>query len=92
MLGPIKIPFKKELTTEKIIIRHEKLIPIERLIRKGLTITVGLANHQTETQDQWETQHIQDQTCLDLVEDQVQNHQDPEVEGLHIVARGNILN
>ena len=52
MLGPIKIPFKKELTTEKIIIRHEKLIPIERLIRKGLTITVGLANHQTETQDQ----------------------------------------
>jgi hypothetical protein len=51
-LEPIKILSRKEITIEKIIIRHERLIITERVIRKDLTITVGLVNHQIETQDQ----------------------------------------
>ena len=51
-LEPIKILSKKEITTEKLTIRHERLIITERVIRIDLTITVGLVNHQIETQDQ----------------------------------------
>ena len=51
-LEPIKVLSKKEITTEKIIIHHERLIITERAIRKDLTITVGLVNHKIETQDQ----------------------------------------